>query len=293
MTLLRAFEEVRLALGRAGRLPDALFSGLGQEATAVGLTGALAPGDRVFASRRGLALRLAAGLSVPAALREASCAPPGLGTPAGHLPIAVGATVAAGLAGGSAACIVEFGDGAASMGLYHESVQMALRWRAPVLFACVNNGYAGAEPSTPEATAAAVAAAAGLGMPVAQVDGQDAVAVLEATRALLVTLRSLPGPALIECRTYRVAPHVQTPGVPAQEGRPAAEIDFWRNRDPLRRFRALLLQDGHAHVETLDLIASTTRAEVAEAAGLVFGSAPPARTMSLVLSQPSRPGDTG
>lgn len=290
MALLRAFEEARLALARSGRLAGEQFLALGQEATAVGLTAALAPGDRLFPSRRGLALRVAAGLSPDEGLREAGRGGLGHSTPAGHLPIAVGAALAARLAGESRLSLAEFGDGAAEDGILLESLQLAVRWESPVLFACVNNGYAGTTPSPTRSGEAAIHAARGLGLPVARVDGQDGTAVLEATRALLDEIRSRRGPAFIECATYCVAPHVVAAGTSHSEERPSPELDFWRNRDPLRRFRSRLLQDELAREETLDVLAEAAAAEVAEAARRVYGAADPSASVALTRARPTDSG---
>jgi len=289
MALVRAFEEERLALWRAGRIAGELFLALGQEATAVGLTAALAPGDTLFPSRRGLALRLAAGLSPEAALRPAGGATPGLATPAGHLPIAVGTALAGRLAGRKTVCLAEFGEGASCDGLYHETVRIAMCWQAPIVFAMINNGYAAGSPSAPAAAEGAIAAASALGLPVARVDGQDAIQVLAAVRALLEGARSRPGPALIECRTYCIAPRLLSGAV--VETRPASEVDFWRNRDPLRRLQVSLLQSGMAHDQTLALIADTTRSEVQRAVRRVFGTAPPAGSRALAPLHGSPGGD--
>jgi TPP-dependent pyruvate/acetoin dehydrogenase alpha subunit len=290
MTLLRAFEEARLALARAGRLPGGQLLALGQEATAVGLTAALAPGDRLFPSRRGLTMRLAFDLTAEAALREAQLRASGPSSPAAHLPVAAGAALAARLEGKSALVLAGFADADALDGLYHETLGLAVRWKAPLLFACVSTG---APPplSAPKRTEeAAVYAASGLEMPIARVDGQDASAVLEAALALTAAMRENPGPALIECRTYCVAPPVVLPGSPALDERPAPEVDFWRNRDPIRRFRSRLLQQGLAHEASLAVIEAAAREEVAGAARRVFGEAAPGASVALAPLPSPRPG---
>jgi TPP-dependent pyruvate/acetoin dehydrogenase alpha subunit len=279
MALLRAFEETRWALWRAGRLAGELFLALGQEASAVGLAAALEAGDSLFPSRRGLVLRLAAGMSAEAALRPGGALVPGQGTPAGHLPIAVGSALAGRLAGGRAVSLAEFGEGASCEGLYHETLRIAMRWQAPVLFALIRNGYGAGSPTHPGTAEAVVAAA--LGLPVARVDGQDAAQVRESARELLAHVRSRPGPALIECQTYGIAPQLLVAGTSPVESRPASEIDFWRNRDPLRRLQITLLQSGLAHEETLAQVASAVRTEVSRAAQRVFGSTASPRITAL------------
>lgn len=291
VAVLRAFEETRLALWRAGRIAGDLYLALGQEATAAGLAAGLASGDRLMTSRRGLLLHLARGQDVEAVLRRSPRPDPGQSIAAGHLPVAVGQAVAARLAGSSTICLAEFGDGAASEGLYHEALQMAARWQAPVLFALVNNGYAGATASMPEAVEAALASAAALGLPVARVDGQDAPEVLEEARRLVADVRMRRGPALIECRTYRCVPHVLSSGDGVGDARPAPEIDFWRNRDPLRRLQLSLVQRGLAGADTLDVIADAARAEVASAAHRIFGALPSVGSVGLAPHRATTEGE--
>jgi TPP-dependent pyruvate/acetoin dehydrogenase alpha subunit len=82
--------------------------------------------------------------------------------------------------------------------------------------------------------------------------------------------------------TFRTVPHVFSPDAPSAVAQ-VHELDFWRNRDPLRRFQALLLQRGLARLESLEVIAASARAEVAGAARRLFGDAVSGRNGSVAL----------
>lgn len=279
MVLVRALERARHELWLQRRLSGELHLALGQEAVSVGLVSALRPDDWLWVSRRGLTLHVARGLPPEEALTGNAPGddPPssvGQATPAGHLAAAVGAALGMRLRNEPRICLVEFGDGAAGDGLFHESLNLAALWRVPIVFACVNNQYAGDRPYEMAHSVESVAArAVAYGIASERVDGQDAQAVLAATQGAVDRARNGAGPALVECLTYRTSPHVLRHPTGAEERRSREEVDFWRNRDPLRRFRAVLVRRHQAHVETLDVIAAAACAEVEQAVGRRFGPA--------------------
>jgi TPP-dependent pyruvate/acetoin dehydrogenase alpha subunit len=279
MVLVRALERVRHQLWLERRLSGELHLALGQEATSVGLASSLRPEDWLWVSRRGLALRVARGLPPEEALAgeaPASEPPAGLSqaTPAGDLAVAVGAALGMRLREERRICLAEFGDGAAGEGLFHESLNLAALWRAPIVFACVNNQYAGDRPyEMAHPVESVTARAAAYGIAAERVDGQDAQAVLAATQSAVDRAREGAGPGLVECVTYRTSPHVFRDPAAAEERRSREEVDFWRNRDPLRRFRAVLVRRHQAHAETLDVIAAAACAEVEQAVRRRFGPA--------------------
>ena len=101
-----------------------------------------------------------------------------------------------------------FGDGASSQGDVHEAMNFAAVMKAPVVFFVQNNGWAISVPTERQVAGGSVAArAAGYGMPALKIDGDDVVAVLEATRRAFAHARSGNGPVLIEAMTYRRGPH--------------------------------------------------------------------------------------
>jgi pyruvate dehydrogenase E1 component alpha subunit len=156
----------------------------------------------------------------------------------GGLPIACGAALAAQLegAGGVTACF--FGDGATGEGEFHESLNIASLWKLPLVFVCENNQYGAdnAVESVRVVTDIAMHAPA-YGLPGVTVDGNDVLAVREATGAAVERARRGDGPTLIHCRTFRWLFHAMR-DVPPPEIRGAELLAAWRgrDRDPITRF---------------------------------------------------------
>ena len=138
-----------------------------------------------------------------------------------------------------------FGDGASSQGDVHEALNFAAVMKAPVVFFVQNNGWAISVPTERQVAGGSVAArAAGYGMPALQIDGDDVVAVVEATRRAFAHARAGNGPVLIEAMTYRRGPH-STSDDPGRYRSLDEERDG-AGTDPLERFRQRLLADGIA-----------------------------------------------
>ncbi|MGO4120455.1 thiamine pyrophosphate-dependent enzyme [Arthrobacter sp. YAF16] len=138
-----------------------------------------------------------------------------------------------------------FGDGASSQGDVHEAMNFAAVMKAPVVFFVQNNGWAISVPTDRQVAGGSVAArAAGYGMPALQIDGNDVVAVVEATRRAFAHARSGNGPVLIEAMTYRRGPH-STSDDPGRYRSLDEERDG-AGEDPLERLKQRLLADGSA-----------------------------------------------
>ena len=146
-------------------------------------------------------------------------------------PISVGAALSAKMRGTDQVSVCFFGDGGANEGAVHEAMNMAAIWRLPVLFVCENNQYGA---STPVSTAFPIKDVAerapGYAMPSEIVDGNDVVAVRDATLSAVERARSAGGPTMIECKTYRLCGHSRSD---ACNYRPDEEEARWRARDPL------------------------------------------------------------
>jgi TPP-dependent pyruvate/acetoin dehydrogenase alpha subunit len=120
-------------------------------------------------------------------------------------------------------------------------LNLAAVLKAPVVFVCENNGYAQTVPAWAAMAIADIAdRAAGYGMPGHVVDGQDVIAVYEATQAAVARARVGAGPTLLEYKTYRFAPHYPI----FDEDRPAEEIARWLQRDPITLLGARLRERG-------------------------------------------------
>ncbi len=149
------------------------------------------------------------------------------------------------LDGKDGVALTYFGDGASSQGDVHEAMNFAAVMKAPVVFFVQNNGWAISVPTERQVAGGSVAArAAGYGMPALKIDGDDVVAVLEATRRAFAHARSGNGPVLIEAMTYRRGPH-STSDDPGRYRSLDEERDG-AGTDPLERFRQRLLADGIA-----------------------------------------------
>ena len=149
------------------------------------------------------------------------------------------------LDGSDAVALTYLGDGASSQGDVHEAMNFAAVMKAPVVFFVQNNGWAISVPTERQVAGGSVAArGTGYGIPALQVDGNDVLAVLEATRRAFAHCRSGNGPVIIEAMTYRRGPH-STSDDPGRYRSLDEERDG-AGEDPLRRLRQQLLSDGLA-----------------------------------------------
>src|SRR3954447_3747524 len=140
------------------------------------------------------------------------------------------------------AVIAYFGDGATAQGDVNEAFVFAAVQNAPVVFFCQNNQWAISEPSERQTRIPLYQRAKGFGFPGVRVDGNDVLAVYAVTKAALETARSGNGPTFVEAYTYRMGAHT-TSDDPTRY-RVAAEVDVWRERDPIVRLRSHLVARG-------------------------------------------------
>jgi len=252
--LARTFDERALSLQREGRI-GTYPPILGQEAAQVGSAFALRPDDWVFPSFREMGVHLTLGYPVHQLFQYWAGDERGLQTPEGlnifpicvsvgtHIPHGVGAAMAARYSGDPIAVCIYFGDGATSKGDFHEGMNLAGTFRLPVVFICQNNQWAISVPLRQQTAAATLAQKAlAYGFDGIQVDGNDIFAVYRATREALDKARSGGGPTFIECLTYRIADH--TTADDAARYRPPAEVETWRQRDPLLRLERYMAGRG-------------------------------------------------
>jgi 2-oxoisovalerate dehydrogenase E1 component len=157
-----------------------------------------------------------------------------------------------------------FGDGAVNNGAFHEGLNMAGIWRLPVVFVCENNGFATEVPFRYASGNPSVASrGAAYGIPGVEVDGNDVGAVAEAAGEAALRARSGGGSTLIECKTYRTRPHSE--GMGDYTYRTREEVAAWRERCPIQRLRAGLLEKGLASDAALSAIDAEIRAAVTAA----------------------------
>jgi TPP-dependent pyruvate/acetoin dehydrogenase alpha subunit len=262
MLLDRRFTEHVLRWYKEGRISQGMHPNIGQEAVGVGACYGLAPDDWVIPSLRTSNAYWVRGVSLlqqfnamfgnaesisrgKETAHHATYADhgilPGTGIVGGSIPVAVGAALALRMKGTDAVVLDFFGDGASNRGDFHEALNMAALYKAPVVFLCENNLY-GQTVAAKSAMAITDIAdrAIGYGMPGQIVDGQDVLAVFEATQAAVARARKGEGPTLLECKTYRFLAHYPI----FEEDRTPEEIAAWVERDPLTIHGERLKEDG-------------------------------------------------
>jgi TPP-dependent pyruvate/acetoin dehydrogenase alpha subunit len=246
----------------ADPLPGEMHLYSGQEAVAAGVCAHLRPEDAVAGTHRSHGHLIAKGVDINRMMAELFGKKTGLcqgkgghmhlfdadlhfgcgGIIGGGIPHAVGAALAYKMQGKDNVAVTFFGDGAANIGAFHESLNLAAIWGLPAIFICEDNLYA---ISVPKSKSTAVKSnaerAAAYGIPGVLVDGMDVMAVYEAAGEAIGRARRGEGPSLIECHCYRYRGHFE--GDP-QAYKPAGEDDEWREKDPIPRFRKRLIGQG-------------------------------------------------
>jgi 2-oxoisovalerate dehydrogenase E1 component len=263
MLLIRNFEERVRGMFQAGQLPRHGHLYTGQEAVAAGALAAVNDDDYMAITHRGHGPAIARTRDLRGCLAELSGKKAGFchgkgGTMhiadfdksmLGAFPI-VGASIPMGVGGGLAAKVLHnnrvsvafFGDGASNQGTFHEGINLAAIWNLPVIFICENNGYAIATRQEKVMRLNDIAArASAYGIPGVVADGNDALEMYQVVREAADRARAGRGPTLIEAKTYRWGGHhTGDPGTYRKQ----EEVDSWKRKDPLPRFRSYLLKAG-------------------------------------------------
>ncbi|RSS98989.1 thiamine pyrophosphate-dependent enzyme, partial [Streptomyces sp. WAC05374] len=160
-----------------------------------------------------------------------------------QLPHAVGLAHAARLKGDDVVALAMVGDGGTSEGDFHEALNFAAVWRAPVVFLVQNNGFAISVPLAKQTAAPSLAhKAVGYGMPGRLVDGNDAAAVHEVLADAVRHARAGGGPTLVEAITYRVEAHTNADDATRYRG--DAEVETWKGHDPVALLERELTRRG-------------------------------------------------
>lgn len=262
MVLVRRLEEALGRLHREGRTRGPIHRCDGQEAVGIAATAVLRADDTATSTHRGHAHYIGKGLDPRRVIAEIFGRASGYGGGrAGHmlvadaahgllggnaiigagLAIAVGHALAHQALGNGRVAMCFFGDGAAQNGLCHEAMNMAGLWRLPVVFVCEHNQYGLTVHARHQSAVANLAdRAAGYAMPGEIVDGNDAVAVYQASDAAVRRARAGDGPSFIEAKTYRLE-GFSTSDMGGYQ--PDAEVAEWLARDPIPRLRARLLPE--------------------------------------------------
>ena len=188
---------------------------------------------------------------------------------AGTISLAVGAALAASIRGDKNIAVSFFGDGASGEGVLYESLNFASLKHLPIIFVCENNLYSTHLPIN-ECRPNPFIFKVGVPFNVrrSRIDGNDVLKVYEAAREAANLCRNGSGPVLLECVTYRLRGHVG-PDDNVQgshiDTRPADEVEKWKRKDPIKRFKQFMLTHQAAKPFELDQIEQAALGEIKEA----------------------------
>jgi len=291
MLRVRMFEDRCAQLYTQEKIRGFLHLYDGEEAVAAGVISVLSDKDRVVATYREHGHALVRGIGMDAVMAEMygkrdGCSGGrggsmhlfdaetnfygGNAIVGGGLPLAVGLALADRLQEEDRVTACFFGDGAVAEGEFHESLNLAALWRLPVVFVCENNRYAmGTALEISESETDIHAKAAAYNVSSEAVDGMDVVAVETAAKRAVQTVRDTGQPYFLECRTYRFRAHSM---FDAQLYRDKAEVEEWRGRGPIVRFRGWLLENELAHPEDISVMETEIRAEIDQAVAFAEAS---------------------
>jgi pyruvate dehydrogenase E1 component alpha subunit len=170
------------------------------------------------------------------------CLPPQIAL-GSQIPHAAGLAWGLALRGDPGVVCTFLGDGATSEGDFYEGINLAGVQRVPLIVVCINNGWAISTPAKRQTAAESFAVkAAAAGIPGIRLDGNDVLAVVEATRDARRRAAAGDGPTMLELVTYRMGAHTNSDDPTRYV--PEADLDEWRHRDPIERFRAALEREG-------------------------------------------------
>ena len=281
MCQIRAFEEQAEKSYMAGKVHGTMHLSIGQEASAVGSVNVLNPDDYILSTHRGHGHCIAKGADLNVMMAEfygkangycrgrggsmhiADVASGNLGANGvvgGGIPMAVGVGIGLKMQNEDKILLSFFGDGAASTGAFHESMELSVVFQVPVVYVCENNRYAMSFPARKWTDSQRLASFAECyGMPGKAVGGNDLLAVLEAVQEAVDHARSGKGPYLVVCDTYRWRGHSKSD---RNRYRTQDEFDEWKKKDPILRFRKYVLNCDLMTEDEADKIAEQAYADI-------------------------------
>jgi 2-oxoisovalerate dehydrogenase E1 component len=284
----RMIEEKMLILLRQNKISK-WFSGIGQEAIAVGVTLALdndeyvlpmhrnlgvftsreMPFERLFAQWQGTMMGYTKG-------RDRSFH---FGTHDHHIVgmishlgpqngVAVGIALAGKLKSEQKVTVVFNGDGGTSEGDFHEAINVAAVWDLPVIFIVENNGYGLSTPSHEQFRCRSFAdKGIGYGIEGISIDGNNVLEVFDTITSLSADLRKQPRPVLLECRTFRMRGHEEASGTKYV---PKEMMDDWAKKDPIENYQRFLLDTGVINSQYVDELKNKIRKEIEAGLSIAF-----------------------
>lgn len=285
MCEIRYFEEKAEDLYVRGLVHGTMHLSIGQEAGSVGSIASLRPDDLIIHHHRGHGHTIAKGANLTIMMAEflgkeaGYCRGRGgsmhiadiaggnmgaTGVVGGGIPTSVGIALALQMHHSEQILLSFFGDGASNEGEFHESLNMASTWKLPVVFICDNNQY-GMSMHTSKVTNIKRISdrAAAYGIPGKTVDGNDVLAVYEAVKTAGERARSGLGPTLIDCLSYRWRGHSKSD---RNLYRTAAEIEEWKQKCPIRRFKQVLVEAAMMSSDEVEALDQAAKAAIDQAA---------------------------
>ena len=281
---VRMFEEETIQLFHSAKIIGYLHPSIGNEAAEVGAAAGLANTDIIFPTHRGHGFFVARGASFEKLMAELMGREAGYckgrsgdlhmvapevgimqvqGILGSQLPQAVGTALAHQCQKSGRVSLCAFGDGAAGNGTFHESLNLASIWKLPVVFFCVNNGWAASFPFTKSTSVPTNAVrAVGYSMPGYDVDGTDLWQVYCAVKEAAERARAGGGPSLIQANTVRWRGHDPSDTAPY---RPKEELETWDRHDPVRIARAQALERKLLSEADIEKMTADIRQKIAKA----------------------------
>jgi pyruvate dehydrogenase E1 component alpha subunit len=285
MLLIRRFEERAGEAYSVGQIGGFCHLYIGQEALAVGTISGLRADDYIISAYREHGQALARGMTSRSIMAElfgkaTGCSAGkggsmhlfdaslgfmgGHGIVGGQIPLGAGFAWAAKYRQTQQVSLTYFGEAAANIGSFHEALNIAGLWKLPAIFVIENNGYGmGTSVRRSSAITDLADRAASYGMPGVVVDGQDVVAVREATDEAVARARAGEGPTLMDIRTYRFVGHSMS-DAPHGTYRTKDEVESFRRRDPIAVLEARMREAGEMDDERLAALEAEIAAEVAD-----------------------------
>ena len=292
MQVIRKFEEFIRQMFQQGKIRGSFHPCVGQEASAVGGCWPLREDDWMSCTYRGHGQALAKGLDPRQGMSEmlgktTGCCKGKGGSMhftdiqngvmvanaivAAGIPHAAGAALAFKMQNSDRVALTFFGEGAINQGVFHESLNLSVVWKLPVIFVCENNNYSEMTPSRSTTSVHPFSdRAAAYNMPAVQVDANDVEQMYIAVEAAVARARAGEGPTFIEAMTYRLYGHMM--GDP-EVYRTKEEVEQARQREPIVRLRQRLASLGYSDVD-LDRLESEAEAIIADA--IQYAEASPA-----------------
>jgi 2-oxoisovalerate dehydrogenase E1 component len=289
--LPRMIEEKMLVLLRQGKISK-WFSGIGQEAIAVGVTQALQQDEWIMPLHRNLGVFTGRNMPLRKLFMQWQGNKDGyskgrersfhFGSKAHHvcgmishlgpqLAIADGVALAHKLSNEKKVAVAFSGDGGTSEGDFHEALNVAAVWDLPVIFIIENNGYGLSTPVNEQYRCFSLAdKARGYGMEGIRIDGNNILEVYDTIKGVREYCIENQKPYLIECMTFRMRGHEEASGTKYV---PTELFDLWQKKDPVKRYEEFLLAENLLSAQQIEQIKNDTKEHIETELAIAYNAA--------------------